>query len=75
MQHTITLTEEQEEALAQCDFTVQEMIDQRLAPVIESLRVKRALVTYDIIQSDSELQARVETLSAASIRVIVPELN
>lgn len=39
--YQINLTKEQEAALARCDFSLQQAIDERLAPVIESMKSEK----------------------------------
>lgn len=61
MKYTIELREEQEAALARCDWSLQDKINELLVPVIQSMNAEKIQRTYEAVQSDEELKAAVES--------------
>ncbi len=71
MEYKIITTEEQEKALSRCDWTPQRAFDDRIAPVVESLRLQSALDTLAVVESDPTLKAAVGVkLTALEEKVI-----
>lgn len=60
MEHTITLTDQQEEAFKQLGTPLEDYIDSQIKYVESEYIRSKAIETYDIVQADPDLKGKVD---------------